>query len=51
MRSTSRNGYRCGRMSRISLISKMAMEVVIIAYRAKPMTPQRRVIARGLPPM
>ena len=31
MRSTSRNGERCGRMARISLISRMAMEVAIIA--------------------
>src|SRR5207248_3769436 len=30
-RSTRRNGERCGRMARIWLISRMAMEVVIIA--------------------
>src|SRR5437763_11783909 len=31
MRSTRRNGERCGRMARIWLISRMAMEVAIIA--------------------
>src|SRR4051812_144135 len=31
MRSTSRNGARCGRMARIWLMSRMAMELAIIA--------------------
>src|SRR4051794_35569726 len=31
MRSTRRNGERCGRMARIWLMSRMAMEVAIIA--------------------